>query len=493
MDRASLGEFDFSRLPRSWAENIAPSGSSSMSDGIRGLIGILRRDRLNWSSFDQTRFRTVFAMSERTNTAPLVGGFEDEAEHSQEVIATPSVQAQSSDRLTRQHVRRSSFRTSGSALRDRASGKSPLISIQDSDDENALEERRSPISLIPGSEDETAVATRKRRRSSKGALPGPSRPRFVPEGDGSLFADQGDLISLAGRMRSAGCRLLSLASSAKKEAYAKVMEAFNEYVVVMEDHVVASRNDKEIESIGFEIKRILKELKATKREGKKDTEKIEALIEDWKRIHQENEALMAQMVAQKARIAALEVERDRDIRRASRIARRDILESLKDKWTTKKKGVSAEIQLHEVNASIDLLNELKDGAAVSDWSISKLDLPEVSDDSVDQVGGSSVPDDSASTFEILFVWVVVIRNMASRRSNPRNSDRVQNRTGSANAERIRSGDVSEALTEVLREETRLPRTSTQEAKDLEGEKSIARVKSSSPTGPEMDRGKGKAP
>ncbi|KAF3500649.1 hypothetical protein F2Q69_00044452 [Brassica cretica] len=74
--------------------------------------------------------------------------------------------------------------------------------------------------------------------------------------------------------------------------------------------------------------------------------------------------------------------------------------------------------------------------------------------------------------------------MASRRSSPRESDRVQTRTGSANAERIRSGDMSEALTEVLREETRIPRTSTQEAKDLEGEKSVARVKSSSPTGSE---------
>ncbi|KAF3553407.1 hypothetical protein F2Q69_00014132 [Brassica cretica] len=226
MDRASMVEFDFSRLPRSWAENIAPSGSSSMSDGIRGLIGILRRDRSNVSSFDQTRIRTVFAMPEGTNTAPLVG------------------------------------------------------------------ERRSPISLSPGSEDETVVATRKRRRSSKGALPGPSRPRFVPEGDGSLFAAQGDLISLAGRMRSAGYRLPSLASSVEKEAYAKVavagfkvMEAFNEYIVVMEDHVVVSRNDKEIDSIGSEIKRLLKELEATKREGKKDAEKIEALIEYWKRIH----------------------------------------------------------------------------------------------------------------------------------------------------------------------------------------------------------------
>ena len=115
-------------------------------------------------------------------------------------------------------------------------------------------------------------------------------------------------------------------------------------------------------------------------------------------------------------------------------------------------------------------------------------------------------------FEILFVWVVVIRwgldpykaslcfriyhsvsfnfvfacqrNMASRRSNPHDSDRVRTRTGSANVERIRSGDVSEALTEVLREETRLPRASPQEGKGLEDEKSSARTKSSSPTGSE---------
>ena len=134
--------------------------------------------------------------------------------------------------------------------------------------------------------------------------------------------------------------------------FSKVMEAFNEYVVVMEDHVVASRNDEQIVSIGSEIKRLSKELEATKREGKKDAEQIEALTEDWRRIYLENEALTTQVVAQKSRIAALEVERDRDIRRASRIARRaiatryrEILESLKDKWTSKKKEVSPEIQL----------------------------------------------------------------------------------------------------------------------------------------------------
>ncbi|XP_013632728.1 uncharacterized protein LOC106392923 [Brassica napus] len=62
--------------------------------------------------------------------------------------------------------------------------------------------------------------------------------------------------------------------------------------------------------------------------------------------------------------------------------------------------------------------------------------------------------------------------MTSRRSNSRDSDRVRTRTGSANAERIRSGD------------TQLPRPSTQGAKDPEAEKSVARVKLSSPTGSE---------
>ncbi|XP_013624102.1 PREDICTED: uncharacterized protein At3g60930, chloroplastic-like [Brassica oleracea var. oleracea] len=435
MDRASMGDFDFSQLPRRWAENTVPSGSSLMLDEIRGLMRVLRRGRSNWFTFDRTQIQTVFALPAGIDRAPLVEESGDEAEHSQEVVVTPSVQNQSSDCLTRQLVRRSSFQTSGSTSRTRASGKSPLISIHDSNDKDVSGETRPPVSLSPGSEDEIAAATRKRRRSSEGVLPGLSRPRFVSEGDDSSFSAQGDIISLSGRMRSACCHLPSLASLVEREAYAKVvvasskvMEAFNEYVVTMEDHVVASRNDKEIESIGFEIKRLSEELETTKREGKTDAEKIEALTDDWRRVHLENEALTSQMVAQRARIAVLEVERDRDVRLASRIARRDIvekyrkvLESLKGRWASKKKEVSAEICLQEVDANIDLLNEHKDGgltvdaklarlkemegdceglvalAAVPDWSISELDLPQVSDDSTNQVGGLSVPDDSGSS------------------------------------------------------------------------------------------------
>ena len=76
-----------------------------MSDQILGLIGVFQRDRLNGSRFDQSRTRAAFAMPEGTNRAPsVVGGSEDETDHSREVIATSSAQAQSSDRLVWQLV-----------------------------------------------------------------------------------------------------------------------------------------------------------------------------------------------------------------------------------------------------------------------------------------------------------------------------------------------------------------------------------------------------
>ena len=93
---------------------------------------------------------------------------------------------------------------------------------------------------------------------------------------------------------------------------------------MMEDHIEISRNDKEIESIDSEIKRLSAELELTKREDKSDAEKIKALTNDWRRSRHENVTLSAEVVAQKTTIAELEVERDRDIRRAFRIARRDV-------------------------------------------------------------------------------------------------------------------------------------------------------------------------
>ena len=71
-----MGSFDFSRLPRYWAEDMGKflfssfacpcgfvdgfflfvpvhSGRSDMTDGLRGLIGALRGGHSNWHSFDR--------------------------------------------------------------------------------------------------------------------------------------------------------------------------------------------------------------------------------------------------------------------------------------------------------------------------------------------------------------------------------------------------------------------------------------------------------
>lgn len=49
-----------------------------------------------------------------------------------------------------------------------------------------------------------------------------------------------------------------------------------------------------------------------------------------------------------------------------------------------------------------------------------------------------------------------LRSMGSRKASSRESDRMRSRTGEVGSERIRYGNVSDTLTKVLREETRLP-------------------------------------
>ena len=208
-------------------------GKSLMSNDLRGLIVVLRRGRLDWSYFDQSRIRAAFLMPYGVGIAPATTDTsEDEVDYSQEDVATPSSHLPSSHRLERQLSSRSSFRTSRSASVGKVIGGLPLIPIPDSDDESAYRVRRSPVSLSPGSQDDSVAASRKRRRSSNVATPRPSRSEREPkrwklvfEGDGPLSVTQDDLVSLARRTRSTDCRPPSLISLGEEEAYAKVVVA----------------------------------------------------------------------------------------------------------------------------------------------------------------------------------------------------------------------------------------------------------------------------
>lgn len=99
------------------------------------------------------------------------------------------------------------------------------------------------------------------------------------------------------------------------------MDACKELVSAMRNHAESSQRDADIESVALDIRRILRELDIAKLEGKRDAEKIKAMIEDWERLSFERAMFESEVTAQKVRIDELKSERDRDVRRAVRTAR----------------------------------------------------------------------------------------------------------------------------------------------------------------------------
>ena len=73
--------------------------------------------------------------------------------------------------------------------------------------------------------------------------------------------------------------------------------------------------------------------------------------------------------------------------------------SLKDRWASKKNEISAEIQLHQVVANIDLLTELKDGGLTVDAELAH--LKEMERECADLPASAAVPDWSISELDLL--------------------------------------------------------------------------------------------
>ena len=135
------------------------------------------------------------------------------------------------------------------------------------------------------------------------------------------------------------------------------------------------------------------------------------------------------MAALRTKVVELEADRDRDIRRGSRAARREIangfrevLTSLEKRWVvTKRKkcplrfistsgcqprsaeqnkdeGLVVEdgiVRLKEMEKDCEAVGSL---AAVLDWSVAGLDLPQVSEDSIvdDEAASSSAREEASS-------------------------------------------------------------------------------------------------
>ncbi|XP_018436095.2 uncharacterized protein At3g60930, chloroplastic-like [Raphanus sativus] len=418
VDSSTVGDFDFSLLPRRWAETIAHPRVSPVSDQLRGTVAVLKRGDTDWSLFTREQIRTLNSFPVGLGIAPAISGpvgLLEEAERSdhkeptspEEIIARPNTS----------HSERCSFWRS---LRTRASvsRKAPVDP--------------TPICLGSDSEEDMPAREHGSARTSRSASPRPSQPasqrpsqpapkrskrRRVGRSDRSpLYETSSGPKHDGTSSQGFGTPLFSSleeedAYTKVAEANAKVMEACNDLVLKMAERTETSqrdavgvKNDAEIDRISLDFKRISAELEIAKRENKEEVEKINSMMAEWVKVCDEKSALEVEVAAQRTKIARLEAERDRDIRSARREMSRQyakMLKSLGEKWSNKERETAARIQLQEVIANIDLLNKIKEGscdvdgelarlqdlergceAAVescpsSSWTISELDLPQV--------------------------------------------------------------------------------------------------------------------
>ena len=64
----------FDRFLSSFLLPLVHSGRNSMTDGLWGLIGALRRGHSDWSSFDHSRIRAAFLMPGESGVASEIAG-----------------------------------------------------------------------------------------------------------------------------------------------------------------------------------------------------------------------------------------------------------------------------------------------------------------------------------------------------------------------------------------------------------------------------------
>ncbi|KAF3536881.1 hypothetical protein F2Q69_00022536 [Brassica cretica] len=70
---ASVGDFDFGRIPREWSDGIEPFCPVPMTPELRGLIATLRRGSPRWLAFTVDQIRAAYALPPGGNRATLIG------------------------------------------------------------------------------------------------------------------------------------------------------------------------------------------------------------------------------------------------------------------------------------------------------------------------------------------------------------------------------------------------------------------------------------
>ncbi|KAF3527275.1 hypothetical protein DY000_02037505 [Brassica cretica] len=416
INSASVGDFDFETIPREWSNEIEPFGSTPMTPKLRGLIATLRRGNPRWLAFTAERIQATYALPPGENRATPVGpvvpvrpekGHRAKRAREKEVLPDRPDESSEVGSLERAQKTRHGPRPLGRGHRRAPNASTGSVGDQALNDEidslthwrrrrahkgtNSMS-LKSPSSGLPPPLRVLGGGTSQADPSAR--IPDvqeTSSWRFSYDDEVTVLENPKGLALIWRKIRGKGCELPPLDDMRERDAYvqmavanAKAMEASNEYAALMEKRLADFPSKEEVGGHLLTIQQLRGELEAVR-----VTEKHREV---------EIEGLKGNIGGRLSSLARPSLAQEYDA----------VLAVVKDKLRKKKEETAAEIYLQEVRARIEALTEYSEGgfeleeelvhlkdreislnldygvASVSDPSLSRLDLPEVSGDSVDQ-------------------------------------------------------------------------------------------------------------
>ncbi|KAL0721690.1 hypothetical protein Bca4012_036289 [Brassica carinata] len=376
---ASVGDFDFSRIPMDWNDDINRFGAALMTLELPGMIEVLRRGSPRWLAFTPERIRAAYALPPGQNRTPSV-----------------ELAVQVCPRVIRRHK-----------TADRQEALNPSVGgrdLEDDVDSSTHRNRHEILGEIGLGSSSLGIPPHDPGADPSKAYPAPLSPlAFFHAEDMSILEDPERLALVWRKIRSTECKLPSLDRMQARDAYirmavanaectAQAMKPSNEYMDLMEKRLAEFPDKEEIRKHHLTIHQLRTELDSVRLRDERNAEEILGLNERLMLSERGRVALQGNLDLMKRKWKREAENRNALIRKKHRLARSSpsekyaaVLATVKAKALKKKEEVAAEIRLQdrlkgkETSCDIDYGLE-----TVSDTSLDRLDLSAVSKESIYQ-------------------------------------------------------------------------------------------------------------
>ncbi|KAL0863315.1 hypothetical protein Bca101_042433 [Brassica carinata] len=446
---ASVGDFDFSRIPMDWNDDINRFGAALMTLELPGMIEVLRRGSPRWLAFTPERIRAAYALppgQNRTPSVELAVQVCPRVIRRHKRVRSPEASPEHSDASSEadptgpsSKVQRDPTLRSRSQVQTRVVPVTPVsIAVPAADRQEALNPSVGGRDL----EDDVDSSTHRNRHEILGeiglgssslgipphdpgadpskAYPAPLSPlAFFHAEDMSILEDPERLALVWRKIRSTECKLPSLDRMQARDAYirmavanAEAMKPSNEYMDLMEKRLAEFPDKEEIRKHHLTIHQLRTELDSVRLRDERNAEEILGLNERLMLSERGRVALQGNLDLMKRKWKREAENRNALIRKKHRLARSSpsekyaaVLATVKAKALKKKEEVAAEIRLQDVRAHIGALTEYMEGGFVIKEELARLKgketscdidygLETVSDTSLDRLDLSAVSKES---------------------------------------------------------------------------------------------------